>query len=74
MFKDFSMVTIIALPLTTSAAVPTQARSGDPGQGGAVSMGPVWHACIAKRPAKHGASSAGLQKVTVTRISKIIFY
>ncbi len=30
-----------------------QARSGDPGQGGAVSVGPIWHACIAIRPAKH---------------------
>ncbi len=33
--------------------VPTQARSGDPGQGGAVSVGPIWHACIAIRPTKH---------------------
>ncbi len=33
--------------------VPTQARSGDPGQGRAVSVGPIWHACIAIRPAKH---------------------
>ncbi len=33
--------------------VPTQARSGDPGQGGAVSVGPFRHACIAIRPAKH---------------------
>ncbi len=33
--------------------VPTQARSGDPGQGGVVSVRPIWHACIAIRPAKH---------------------
>ncbi len=33
--------------------VPTQARSGDPGQGGTVSVGPIWNACIAIRPAKH---------------------
>ncbi len=33
--------------------VPTQARSSDPGQGGAVSVGPIWHACIAIRPTKH---------------------
>ncbi len=24
-----------------------------PGQGSAVSMGPIWHACIVIRPAKH---------------------
>ncbi len=30
-----------------------QARCGDPGQGGAVSVGPIWHACIAIRDAKH---------------------
>ncbi len=33
--------------------VLTQACSGNPGQGGAVSVGPIWHACIAIRPAKH---------------------
>ncbi len=33
--------------------IPTQARSGDPRQGGAVSVGPIWHTCIAIRPAKH---------------------
>ncbi len=26
-------------------------QGGDPGQGGAVSVGPIWHACIAIRPA-----------------------
>ncbi len=38
------------LPL---GSVSTQARSGDSGQGGAVSVWPIWHACIAIRPAKH---------------------
>ncbi len=33
--------------------VPTQARSGDPRQGGAVSVEPIWHACIAICPIKH---------------------
>ncbi len=41
------------LPQSIPPFVPTQARSGDPGQGGAVSVGPVWHACIAIRPTKH---------------------
>ncbi len=36
-----------------SPFVLTQGRSGDPGQGGAVSVGPICHACIAIRPAKH---------------------
>ncbi len=40
----------------TSPNVPTQARSGDPGQGGAVSVGPICHACIAIHPAKHRTS------------------
>ncbi len=31
----------------------SHARSGDPGQGLAVSVGPIWHACIAICPAKH---------------------
>ncbi len=30
-----------------------QALSGDPRQRDAVSMGPIWHACITIRPAKH---------------------
>ncbi len=36
-----------------SPFVPRQARCGNPGQGGAVSVGPIWHACIAICPAKH---------------------
>ncbi len=35
-----------------------QARSGDPGQGGAVSVGPIWNACIAICPAKHQTDNA----------------
>ncbi len=34
-------------------SVSTQARCGDPGQGGALSVGPIWHVCIVIRPAKH---------------------
>ncbi len=37
----------------TTRCTCLQARSGDPGQGGAVSVGPIWHACIAICPAKH---------------------
>ncbi len=33
--------------------VTTQAHCGDPGQGGTVSVGPIWHACIAIHPTKH---------------------
>ncbi len=33
--------------------VLTQAHCGNPGQGGAVSVGLIWHACIAIGPAKH---------------------
>ncbi len=41
------------LPQSFPPFVPMQARSGDPRQGGAVSVGPIWHACIAIRPTKH---------------------
>ncbi len=44
------------------SVVPTQARSGDPGQGGAVSVGPIWHARIAIRPAKHRCSDVKVSK------------
>ncbi len=37
----------------SSPLVTTQARCGDPRQGGVVSVGPIWHACIAIRPAEH---------------------
>ncbi len=36
-----------------SPLVTTQGRWGDLGQGSAVSVGPIWYACIAIRPAKH---------------------
>ncbi len=42
--------------------VPTQARSGDRGQGDAMSVGPIWHACIAICPAKH-RNYGGLAKI-----------
>ncbi len=38
---------------TNSPFASTQARYGDPRQGGAVSVAPIWHACIAIRPTKH---------------------
>ncbi len=34
-----------------------QARCGNPRQGGAVSVGPIWHACIAIHLAKHRNSA-----------------
>ncbi len=33
--------------------VTTQAHCGNPGQGGVVSVGPIWHTCITIHPAKH---------------------
>ncbi len=42
----------LRIPIRTPL-VTTLARCGDPGRGGAVSVGPIWHACIAIRPAKH---------------------
>ncbi len=41
------------LPQSVPPFVPTQAPIGDPRQGGAVSVGPIWYACIAIHPAKH---------------------
>ncbi len=43
--------------LSNNKFVSTQARCGDPRQGGAVSVGPIWHACIAIRPAKHRSNN-----------------
>ncbi len=55
--------------------VTTQARFGDPGQGGAVSVGPIWHACIAIHPAKHqiGLRRGGVRAAAGTKISYRIF-
>ncbi len=39
--------------LSQRRPVSTQAHCGDLGQGAAVSVGPIWHACIAIRLAKH---------------------
>ncbi len=44
---------------TRSTFVSTTAHYGDPGQGGAVSVGPIWHVCIAIRPAKHRSHHRG---------------
>ncbi len=52
-----SIVTTTQHPMPDLAILPpfllsaTQQR--DPRQGGAVSVGPIWHACITIRPAKH---------------------
>ncbi len=43
-----SITAFAIIPLVTM-----QALCGDPGQGVAVSVGPIWHACIAKRSTKH---------------------
>ncbi len=44
---------MLHLGLPLPLVVPMQAHSGDPRQGGAMSMGPIWHMCIAICPAKH---------------------
>ncbi len=41
------------LPAPHSPLVTTQARCGNPRQGGGVSVGPIWHACIVIPPTKH---------------------
>ncbi len=48
---DFQFIIISRPPFVT-----TEARCGGPGQEGAVSVGPIWHACIAIRPAKYRLS------------------
>ncbi len=49
-----------------------QDRCGDPRQGGAVSVVPIWHACIAICPAKH--RSLLLFTITKNYIALILQY
>ncbi len=51
--------------------VTTQARCGDPGQGGVVSVGPIWHTCIAIRPAKHPTYMLSQSFLTSTSLAKL---
>ncbi len=47
-----------------------QARCGDPRQGGAVSVGPIWHACIAIRPAKHRSADNSAEEADRIEINR----
>ncbi len=59
--------------LPMQARIPTQARSGDPRQVGAVSVGPIWHACIAICPAEHRSYCILSQNlVTPTSLTRLI--
>ncbi len=61
------------LPQSVPPFVPTQAHCGDPGQGGAVSVGPIWHACIAIRPAKHRYWSRNRRKQLLFCVTFFLF-
>ncbi len=48
-----AFVKTVAYTLQKSLLLTTQACCGDPGEGGAVLVGPIWCACVAKHPVKH---------------------